>query len=169
MAKVTPQGNVDRVARELQSVLERVEDDGVQAECVVEWARKHANSALHGCFTWDDGEAAHQFRLSQARRLIKVSCVRLPRKYTGEGIVIVHPAFTSLPQERGKDGRGYLPTVKVLDNPTQKRLLLIDTINRIWSIKEFKNRLFPELEGVYRELQKVRDKYLENDYSVAAE
>lgn len=39
-------------------------------EDVIEDA-KHDNSPLHSFFEWDDGEAAHQYRLQQARGLIR--------------------------------------------------------------------------------------------------
>jgi hypothetical protein len=39
---------------------------------VVEWAKDHPESALHGRFTWDDSKAAHEYRLWQARQLITV-------------------------------------------------------------------------------------------------
>lgn len=48
----------------------RARDGCVTAAAVVEKATDE-ESALHAQFEWDDTDAAHQFRLDQARRLIR--------------------------------------------------------------------------------------------------
>jgi hypothetical protein len=75
-------------------------------EDVIEESRA-ADAVLHGKFTWDDGAAAHQFRLHQARQLLRVSVEIEPRP---EAATITVPVFTSLGNERGQ---GYRPTEAV--------------------------------------------------------
>ena len=41
-------------------------------------AARNKNSALHDRFQWDDSAAAHQYRLEQARRLIRVAVTVIP-------------------------------------------------------------------------------------------
>ena len=61
----------DAVVSALRSIAAK--NDGLlKPEDVVEAARP-ANSPLHTRFTWDDSAAAHQFRLEQARTLIRTT------------------------------------------------------------------------------------------------
>lgn len=75
---------------------------------VVEAARPE-DSPLHDAFTWDDTEAARQWRLEQARRLIRVQVTILPNNNKPV------QAFVSLTQKRLDDG-GYLPIQTILSN-----------------------------------------------------
>jgi hypothetical protein len=47
----------------------------LKAEDVVEWARVHSDSALHGAIEWDDAVAGHNYRLWQVRQLISIHVV----------------------------------------------------------------------------------------------
>lgn len=58
----------DNVAQELERIRQR--RGLLTAEIVLEESRKKS-SPLHAAFIWDDKEAAHQFRLMQARQLIR--------------------------------------------------------------------------------------------------
>ena len=78
------------------------ENRGVlRPEDVVEQARS-PKSVLHGLFQWDDSEAAREYRLWQARELIRVSVVMLPEA-GGEPT----RAFVSLMDDRTKEAGGY--------------------------------------------------------------
>jgi hypothetical protein len=57
------------VGEELESIRRRHEGK-LRTEDVLSSAR-HKASALHPAFTWDDEKAAHEFRLNEARRLIR--------------------------------------------------------------------------------------------------
>ena len=59
---------------------------------------KNPKSALHARFTWDDTEAAHQWRLEEARYLIRVCVNVLPN--TNEPV----QAYVSLVDDRGTNG-----------------------------------------------------------------
>jgi hypothetical protein len=48
----------------------------VKASLLVEAARDEENP-FHSAFEWDEGTAAHEFRLHQARRIIRVVLVRV--------------------------------------------------------------------------------------------
>jgi len=49
----------------------RAEYGELTAETIVAAATSES-SAIHSQFEWDDSEAAHQYRLNQARRLVKI-------------------------------------------------------------------------------------------------
>lgn len=80
-------------------------------EHVVERA-KSPNSALHRYFTWDDGEAAAQHRLWQARQVIRARVKIIPRP---EGDAVKVRAYVSLSTQR-TNGGGYIATTEVLDD-----------------------------------------------------
>lgn len=63
--------------REIESLEKRV-GRTVTPEDVLERARSN-NSALHKHFTWDDSEAAHEYRLGQAGELIRSIVVDISR------------------------------------------------------------------------------------------
>ena len=79
---------------------------------VVEEARAES-SPLHGDFEWEDGKAAHQHRLHQARTLIRVHFLITDKGR--ETIVHVPPVTTSEPQEDAREGE-YHPISVVVQN-----------------------------------------------------
>lgn len=106
------QAEVARILEEL-----RLECGGILSpEYVVERASESSHP-LHDRFEWNDGEAAHKWRVHQARNLIHVH-VRVERE---EGPPI--RAFVSLQQDR-KEGLGYRSTVEVVKDPVLKEQLI---------------------------------------------
>ena len=90
----------------------------LRAEYVLERA-KVKSSALHSCFTWDDGEAAERYRLEEAHRLIRVVVALVPELKTEEPVRV----FVSLRGDRTPVG-GYRAMVNVLaDSDLRARLL----------------------------------------------
>lgn len=70
----------------------------VTATSVLESA-KRKNSPLHGCFEWDDQKAGHEYRLIQARKLIRA----YPVEVAGKKERLVHvPAVESAGRAEGK-------------------------------------------------------------------
>jgi hypothetical protein len=94
----------------------------IQATEVVEAARDDA-SPLHDQFDWDDSIAAREWRLVQARNLLRrVELVYQPPK----GDTISYPMFTSLSDDREAPGGGYRLTDVVLHRPELRQQLLLD-------------------------------------------
>src|SRR5690242_16043731 len=96
--------DMERISAELAEL----EKNGVILPVdVVDYA-KQPHTALHGCFTWDDSEAAHQWRLEQARALIRCYVI-----VDGSTNVAPVRAFVSLSTDRKNDG-GYRKLTEVL-------------------------------------------------------
>jgi hypothetical protein len=95
----------------------RSKHGGVLRPVDVVKAARAQTSPLHKYFTWDDGEAAHQFRLAQARQLIRACVTVIP--HAAEPI----KAFCSLVEDRGK-GDSYFATVDVLSDEDKRSRLL---------------------------------------------
>lgn len=82
----------------------------LKPEKVVEYASAE-DTHLHRCFEWNDGKAAKQYRLDQARKQISayVMVVQGPK-----GPVQIR-AFQSLPSDR-REGLGYRKTTDILQD-----------------------------------------------------
>ncbi len=113
---------------------------------VVEAARDET-SPLHDRFTWDDGEAAHQFRLHEARNLINVCVEMLP------GAKESSPVWVSLRQDRSAGG--YRPLVRVLSHAEQRAALLADAIKDMDHFRS-KYHMLKELASVFAAMRKVK-------------
>jgi len=94
----------------------------LNVEDVVEEARP-ADSPIHSRFNWDDSKAAHEYRLMQARALIRV-CV----EFTGptDAARLEH-VFVSLTPDRLAGG-GYRTIVSVMSDEQQRAQLLADAV-----------------------------------------
>lgn len=118
--------NVERgiVQRELLAICK--ENHGVlRPEDVVERA-KNSKSPLHPLFTWDDTAAAREYRIWQARELIRVSVITLPEA-PNEPI----RTFVSLMSDRRKVAGGYRCLTTVLSNSRQRAILLEQALKEL--------------------------------------
>jgi hypothetical protein len=84
-------------------------------------AAKPRSSPLHLAFTWDDGEAAHQWRLEQARHLLRVYVTVID---DGKQELQTR-MFVSLSSDRRGEG-GYRAITDVLGNAAMRKQLLED-------------------------------------------
>lgn len=116
---------------------------------IVESAREEG-SILHGKFQWDDSEAAHQYRLWQARQLLRVTV-----QYVGSGDEAVSArVFVSLTPDRGEDGGGYRVTTVVMATAKGRNQLLADALKEMESFQK-KYADLQELAGVFSAMRKV--------------
>lgn len=90
----------------------------INPEKVIAYAKKRKTSALHAWFNWDDTEAAHQYRLDQARKIIRVNVTVMG----GDSKPV--RAFVSLRSDRGVGG--YRRTIDVLASPALKADMLTE-------------------------------------------
>jgi len=114
---------------------------------IVEYA-KNRKTVLHSCFTWDDTEAAQQWRLHQARMLIRVIVTVLPNDDETE-----FRAFVSLKNDRYSH-LGYRPMISVLEDEDLKNQMLEEALVEMIVFKE-KYKNLRELVGVFDEMEKI--------------
>jgi hypothetical protein len=93
-------------------------------QLVVEAARPESHP-LHSRFEWDDQKAGEAHRLDQARGLIR--SLRITYR-DAEGYQQHVRQFVSVARP---EGRAYVPTVAVADDPLARRILLAD-MHREW-------------------------------------
>lgn len=89
--------------KELRKILDGIAEQHsghITAELVVELA-KNPNHPLHNEFEWNDAVAAYQYRLAQARRMLRVRVA-----YKDNGRIVVVPCYVRdpncKPNEQGK-------------------------------------------------------------------
>lgn len=125
-------------------------DPLLRPAAVVEWARSNADSALHGCFEWDDNAAAHQYRIWQARTLISLHII------TDRG----ERKSVSLSIDRKKDGGGYRDVEDVMREPGLRNVMLQDALLELRRVRN-KYQALKELARVFDEIDKADKKALE--------
>jgi hypothetical protein len=134
----------DQIAQEIESL--RRPDGLILAEEIVEWAREHPESALHSQFEWDDSEAAKNYRLWQARRVIAVYVMA---DDGGRKLV-------SLTIDR-KSG-GYRDVKDVIADDELRKVLIRDALDELRRVRAKYERL-KELAAVFAEVEKVERTY----------
>jgi hypothetical protein len=100
---------------------------------VVEFARDET-TALHSYFDWNDSEAARQWRLEQARRVIRLSVTVVrddPRPIR---------AMVSLTTDR-RDGIGYRSLQSVLSDNALRAQMEMDALNELRAFRRKYERL----------------------------
>lgn len=138
----------ESIISELRTIAAK--NDGLlKPEYVVESARP-VNSPLHTRFTWDDTEAANQYRLQQARQLIRTTIQYIEVDGKDQSFRV----FCSLTLDRENDGGGYRETVAVLSNRQYKAQLLSDAQDDMRRFEERYSRL-KELSLVIKEIRKA--------------
>lgn len=106
-----------QVAGERLAEIARANGDRIEAPGVVEDARPEG-SPLHPCFTWDDAHAAEQFRLVEARQLIRnVYVVPVP---AADDAPTPEPVLCYV-NARTQEGRGYITTVRAVSDDDLRR------------------------------------------------
>lgn len=137
-----------KIITALRSLAEK--NEGILKPDEVVKAARPANSVLHDKFTWDDTEAAHQFRLEEARRLIRTTIQYLEVDGKDRSFRV----FCSLSPDRETDGGGYREVSAVLSNKTFREQLIADAYAEMEAFQS-KYEKIKELSGVIREIRKV--------------
>lgn len=129
--------------------IERLERDGKIRPVDVVEAAKDEGSPLHECFTWDDSEAGHQYRLLQARNLLRVYVVR-PDVSDAPAV----RAFVSLTTDRTQKDGGYRSIAKVMSDDDLYRQMLHDAVVQLRNVQR-KYKAIKELSSVWSAVDEV--------------
>jgi len=118
----------DLIQKELEAI-RKANHGMISPEKVVEFA-SDPETALHSKFTWDNSKAAQEYRLWQARTLIRVQVAYLPQS---PGVPV--RAFVSLSTERNSKTGGYRPIQFVLKTKPLREQMLIDALAELEAIR----------------------------------
>lgn len=125
-------------AQTLGDELERIRnanDGRLSTKSVLEWAAED-DCPIHRCFTWDNEKAAEQFRLSEARMLIKSVVVVNPDTETEA------PAFwnvsikTSAAKHASQDDRYYQSASVIASSPREFQAALNGMVSELTSARK---------------------------------
>lgn len=133
-----PEPKNPRAVRDALKAIQGKNADGLLVAEEVVAAAKESSSPLHKCFEWDDSTAGHQWRLMQARHLIRVQVV-----YADDAEEKAVPRFVSLISDRDRPKGGYRQTGDVM-NSEQLRQDLEATAKR-------------DIDGVCRRYEVLKD------------
>lgn len=128
-------------------------NDGLIVPADVVEAARDEGSPLHGHFQWDDTEAGHQYRLLQARQLIRVYV------HAGKSDDESEPvrAFVSLTTDRVKSGGGYRTIAEVMSDDQLREQMLADALTRLKNIQQ-QYRQLAELSKVWEAVEAAEKK-----------
>jgi hypothetical protein len=130
----------------IETLRQLAEGDKLNPATVVEAARDES-SPLHDQFTWDDGAAAHEYRLIEARKLIAVHVELLPNAKESS------PVWVSLRGDRANGG-GYRTMVSVLSKRELREKLLEEAMDDLRHFQQ-KYHMLKELSEVFVAVRKV--------------
>jgi hypothetical protein len=136
----------DQVQKELEIIKKR--SKGILRPVDVVNFAKNPKTALHSKFTWDDTAAAQQYRLWQAREVIRITVTLLPNDNKPVR------AYVSLSSDRAKTDGGYRGIVEVLSDEYRNNELLREA-KRDMQRFATKYRHLVKLSKVIEEMQNV--------------
>jgi hypothetical protein len=137
------------IAKELAK-LARKHGGQLRPEVVVESARD-PKSPLHSSFNWDDTEAAIQWRLQQARMLIRAV---VTYESVGDGKTVKVRPYVSLSSDRTEGGPGYRTLVSVMSDDELRAQMLVDARDDMQRFKA-KYRALKELVDVFEAMDRA--------------
>jgi len=122
----------------------------LRPEDVVKFA-KNKRTALHSEFEWDDEKASAEYRLWQARQVIRVTVQVLPSPHSGDEPV---RAYVSITSDRVQPGGGYRALSDVMTHEEQRGELINEALGEVKRWRRKYERL-RELVPIFRAIDKV--------------
>ena len=112
------ESNIEKYKTELEKLEQKY--GMLTAQDVIREAANE-NNPLHNWFDWNDSEASEKWRMHQARMLI--ATVRV--KVMFEGNLKSYKKYLNVTiKDNGNSSRGYLNTIKIINDPTLKNQVL---------------------------------------------
>ena len=141
------QTKTDKIKEELEAIAEG--NGGIlRGIVVIRFAQENQDSTLNSRFQWDDSKAGHQYRLQQARQLI-----RLHVTVVGEDAPEVK-VWVSLSGDRVQEDGGYRRVESVMSNDVQRAALVREALKdaNAWRTK-WKD--LEELRAIFAAIQEA--------------
>ena len=141
------QTKTDKIKEELEAIAEG--NRGIlRGIDVIRFAQENQDSTLNSRFQWDDSKAAHQYRLQQARQLIRLH-VTVVSDDSPEVKV-----WVSLSGDRVQEDGGYRRVESVMSNDLQRAALVREALKdaNVWRTK-WKD--LEELRAIFAAIQEA--------------
>jgi len=145
-----------------QAVLDAIRNLGDRAgPADVLQAARDPLSPLHPYFVWDDGDAAHRYRLMQAGVLLRRVRYQIVRVDPETRVVQVKTvrATVSVPEERKRsNSKSYGETVKVMSDDDKRANVLRGIVRELMALRN-KYRVYSELHDVWVMVDDLADQF----------
>jgi hypothetical protein len=141
------QTKTDKIKEELEAIAEG--NRGIlRGIDVIRFAQENQDSTLNSRFQWDDSKAGHQYRLQQARQLIRLH-VTVVSDDSPEVKV-----WVSLSGDRVQEDGGYRRVESVMSNDLQRAALVREALKdaNVWRTK-WKD--LEELRAIFAAIQEA--------------
>jgi len=125
----------------------------LRPEDVVKFAR-NKRTALHSEFEWDDAKASAEYRLEQARKVIRVAVELLPSPHADQEPI---RAYVSVASDRVQPGGGYRSITDVMTDDDLRAQIVNDALGEVKRWRRKYERL-RELVPIFRAIDKVEAK-----------
>lgn len=140
---------MNAVQKELETIGKR--NHGLLRPCdVVDFARDK-DTSLHSRFEWDDRKASDEYRLWQARQILRIEVITLEND--SEPI----RAFVSLRDDRSSEGGGYRSIVQVLSNAALREKMIAEALDDADLFRKKWERL-SELADIFAAIKFTRNR-----------
>jgi hypothetical protein len=120
------------IIREALAIIAAANDGKITAEEVVKQA-SNPTHPLHAFFEWDDGAAAHQWRLAQARGMIR-SLKQPPQPAPAPPVaprMLVRPPVYVRDPDKPASEQGYVSLVSIKSNTDRARDIMYAEMKRV--------------------------------------
>lgn len=144
-------------------IIQSMNDGLIDPIKVVDYAR-NPDTSLHKKFQWDDTLAAEQYRIDQARHIIRMELVVVHQDIRGKAYILSDVteekgktvrAFVSLEDDRqSEDARGYRSVMEVLSHE-DLRVKLLEQAKNDMNIFRRKYSVLTELVRVFEAMDEV--------------
>jgi hypothetical protein len=142
----------EQILKELLIIKKKSKDGLLHPEAIVAYAMNE-DTALHTRFEWDDGKAAQEYRIWQARQLIRIVVRVVPHTNIETAV------FVSLKKDRyGDTHGGFRTVVEVLSDEDLRKELLQDALEAFNYWKE-QYYLVQELIPIFEAAEDVKKKF----------
>ena len=121
----------------------------VNAETLLEKAAD-PDSCLHGMFEWNDDQAAHEFRLTQARLVLRSLVIDTPDGNVGRMLVAVSVGSSG--------GRDYVPVQQAMKVPEWREEVLEEALRDLRAFRVRYNT-YKELAALVASIDRLTVKY----------
>jgi hypothetical protein len=144
------------VGEELLRISEMERD----AKTVILFARKNKKSELYKCFEWDDEKAGEQYRLTQARTIMRMIVHEIETTGRGKTETIIVRTFESVKKSEDDKSMVYVQTVKALNDVEYREQImngLEETIIAAQITAQNYAHIVPSFKLTSKKLQEARE------------
>lgn len=145
-----PKGiTADLVGREVEA--EQREHGVCSPRALVERERPE-QAPLHECFEWNDARAAEEYRVDQARALVRSLVI-----IRGETSAPAYVHVTITDADDDEEREGYIDVLSAMRNPRQRQQVLMEALEQLNGMRQ-RYADFQELAPVWRAVDEVNER-----------